>query len=352
MDVHSPLHMNRGPAWRNRLVLSALTNTQSNDDGTLTDDEIGWLLARARTGFGMILTAAAFVAPEGRAWQGQLGVNDDAQLPGLARLADGLREAGAVSSVQLHHGGYRAEHRLAGPKVSSYERDGARAMTTGEVRQVIDDFAAAAARTEHAGFDGAEIHGAHGYLLNQFLERENQRDDGYGGDLAGRARILHEIADAIRSATSPGFQLGIRLSAASPEEEEDLLRLATSFLVDDRLDYVEASVWDYRRLPAGAQPGEPALAQTIAALPRANRLGFTGQIRSRAAVDTVLGWGADFVSIGRGAIADHRFAERCLADPAYPGPSYPVTRQHLRDEHLGEAFVEFFAKGWPDYVTE
>lgn len=350
-DPTSPLTFRRGPRWRNRLVLSALTNAQSNDDGTLTDDEIGWLLARARAGFGMILTAA-FVSPEGRAWQGQLGLTGETHLPGLTRLADGLREAGAVSCAQLHHGGHRAEKPIDGDPVAPVAHGRARALTTGEVHRIVDDFASAAALVERAGFDGAEIHGAHGYLLNQFLARENQRDDGYGGDLEGRARILHEVTDAIRSATGPGFQLGIRLSAVSPEEEEDLVRLATGFLVDDRLDYVEASVWDYRRMAAGAQPGDPTLVQTIEALPRSNRLGITGQIRSREAVDTVLGWGADFVSIGRGAIADHRFAERCLTDPAYPGPSYPVTRQHLRDEHLGEAFVEFFAKGWPDYVTE
>ena len=330
-----------------------MTNTQSNLDGTLTEDDIGWLLPRAEADFGMVMTAAAYVSPPGRAWEGQLGISDDAQLPGLERLATALRRVGAASVVQLHHGGYRAEASLTGERVSAFAFNRARAMSTEEIQHVVNDFAIAAVRAERAGFDGAEIHGAHGYLLCQFLERANQRNDGYGGDLASRSRILHETIDAIRAATSSSFQLGIRLSAGSPAEAEDSLSLTEGFLVDSRLDYVDASVWDYRRLPDGASLGSPSLTQLFTRLRRDGvALGITGRIRSTADVHTVLDAGADFVAIGRAAIADHRFAQRCIADPTYRGPTFPVTQQQLRDEHLGEAFVQYFTRGWPDYVAD
>ena len=96
-QLSDSLDFSHGPAWRNRLALAPLTNKQSNPDGTLSDTEINWLLARARNGFGMVMTAAAYVAQAGKAWNGQLGISDDAHLPGLERLAAGIRDAGADS---------------------------------------------------------------------------------------------------------------------------------------------------------------------------------------------------------------------------------------------------------------
>ena len=210
--IGSSLDLLRGPSWSNRLALAPLTNKQSHGDGTLSDAEREWLVARARGGFGLVMTCAAYVAPEGHAWQGQLGISDDAHLPGLTRLASELRAAGAVSSVQLHHGGLRADPAFfGGPVVSAWsdEAKGVRALTTSEVRAAVESFVAAAARAERAGFDGVEVHGAHGYLVGQFLDgRHNHREDEYGD----RPRFLLEILEGIRSATGPDFQLGLRLS--------------------------------------------------------------------------------------------------------------------------------------------
>ena len=109
-----PLRLTHGPIWRNSIALAPLTNRQSNADGTLSDDEIAWLTARAEGGFGLVMTAAAFVAPAGHVWRGQLGIASDDHLPGLRRLAEGLRAAGACSAVQLHDGGRRAEREITG----------------------------------------------------------------------------------------------------------------------------------------------------------------------------------------------------------------------------------------------
>lgn len=335
-------------------MLAPLTNTQSHADGTLSDDEIRWLTTR--TGFGLSMSAAAFVTPSGRSWVGQLGVSEDAHLPGLRRMADGIRATGAVSAVQLQHGGARADASLTGERIAPVADDatGARAVTTTEIHALVQDFADAARRVEQAGFDGVQLHGAHGYLICQFLSRSNTRTDGYGGDLADRTRILREMIDAVRAATSPSFQVGVRLSVERfGIDLEDMVTLAADLLQDERLDHVEASLWDWRKRPEGAPEDAPDLLSHFVGLPRDGvALGIAGHVRSGADAQTVLDAGADFATIGRAAIADHAFAARTLADSTYDGVPFPVTAQHLREQHLGEAFVDYFSRGWPDYIAD
>ena len=358
-DLSDPLDLARGPQWRNRLMLAPLTNVQSHPDGTLSDAETAWLLARARGGFGLVMTAAAYVTPAGKAWAGQLGIDADDRLPGLERLATGLRGAGAVSAVQLHHGGKRADSDVSGvPLVSAYvdEAKGARALTTGEVAAVVEDFAGAAARAERAGFDGVEIHGAHGYLLCQFLDPvRNLRDDGYGGDYAGRVRIIHEVVAAIREATGPDVQVGLRLS---PERHgvvlEDMVRLAGEVMATGSLDYLDLSIWDVRKRPHEADPADPRLLiDHFTPLPRGGtRLAVAGAVTGAAEAQWCLDRGADIAVVGKGAIVDHAFAQHAVSDPTYAAPAFPVPRDHLRAEQLSEPFVEYFATGWPHLVRD
>ena len=115
--LFAPLRLERGPQWPNRLALGALTNTQSHPTGHLSDDEYRWLTMRAEGGFGFITTCATHVRSEGQGFPGQLGIFSDDHVPGLSRLARGLRRAGAVSAVQLHHAGGRANLRLTGTRV-------------------------------------------------------------------------------------------------------------------------------------------------------------------------------------------------------------------------------------------
>src|SRR5690606_7782911 len=112
------------------------------------------------------------VSAEGQAWKGQLGISDARHEDGLTRLAEAIREAGAVSCVQLHHGGMRADASVTGLPVVAPWADpdrGVTALSTGDVRRLIDDFVQAALRAERTGFDGIQVHGAHGYVLCQFL---------------------------------------------------------------------------------------------------------------------------------------------------------------------------------------
>jgi 2,4-dienoyl-CoA reductase-like NADH-dependent reductase (Old Yellow Enzyme family) len=349
------LDLLRGPSWSNRLAVAPLTNKQSHADGTLGDDERRWLVARAQGGFGLVMSCATYVAREGQAWAGQLGIGADRHVPGLSRLADDLRTAGAVSAVQLHHGGLRADSSVSGaPTVAPWadEEKGVRALTTAEVHAAVDAFVLAAVRAERAGFDGVEVHGAHGYLVGQFLDgRHNRREDGYGGSADGRSRFLLEILEGIRQSTGPDFQLGLRLS---PErfgiDLGEATDLVARVMAGGHLDYLDLSLWDARKQPHGLEDGG-LLLDHFATLPRHGvRLGYAGKILSGADVDWCLARAADFVTIGTGAIIHHDFARRVLADPAFVSIPHPVSRAHLEAEYTGPDFLEYLATNWDDFV--
>ncbi len=354
--LHEPLTLAHGPAWRNRLALAPLTNKQSQADGTLSEDEIRWLVARAEGGMGLVMTAAASVAPSGRAWSGQLGVHDDAFVPGLTRLADQIRAAGAVSSVQIHHGGMRADSAVSGlPLVAPWDdaKSGARALTTAEVHELVDAFVSGAQRAERAGFDGVEVHGAHGYLVCEFLATQNQRTDGYGGSLDDRARFLREIVTGIRETTGPDFQVGLRLT---PErmgiDLADAVQTAEWALSSGLLDYLDMSLWDVRKEPVEAAYAGTQLIDHFTQLDRGEtRLSVAGKILSAADAQWCLDQGADAATIGTGAILQHDFAADALADPTFVSVGQPVTREHLQREYVGPAFIDYLATGWKDFVS-
>jgi len=346
----------RGPAMANRFMLAPLTNQQSHDDGTLSDDERCWLVRRGEGGFGLTMTCAAHVSPTGQGFPGQLGCFDDAQLPGLRRLATELRATGTVSIVQLHHAGTRSPAELVGQAVAPFDdpSTGARALTTGEIEAVIDDFASAAARVEAAGFDGVEIHGAHGYLLCQFLDAErNQRTDGWGGDLEGRLRIYDAVLQAIRSRCRPDFHVGMRLS---PERfgvrMVEVLELGRRLLGGGQLDLLDLSLWDVRKTAADPDYLDTPLLPHFTALDRgATRLAVAGRLYRGEDCQWALDQGADVLAIGRAAITNHDFPELLRQDPAAQMRELPVPVEVLRAESLGEAFITYL-RGWPGFVGE
>lgn len=355
--LSDPLPMPHGPAWPNRVALAPLTNLQSNPDGRLSDDEFNWLTRRAEGGFGLVMTCAAHVRADGQGFPGQLGVWDDRHLPGLARLAAALKAAGAVSAVQLQHSGARADPKLTGqPLVGPFDDpdSGATALPTAGVEALRDAFIKAAGRAEAAGFDGVELHAAHGYLLCAFLDAErNRRGDRYGGSLANRARLLFEIADGIRSCCRADFQLGIRLS---PERFgvplADAKALAADILMDPRFDWLDMSLWDIMKAPEEAAHAGARLIDSFAGLPRRGcRLGVAGRILTAARAREAIETGADFVLIGRGAILHQDWAARAIADPAFEARPLPVSRATLAAEGLGPAFIDYMA-GWKGFVAE
>ena len=354
-DAASPLSFTRGPAMANRIMLAPLTNLQSRVDGVLSDDEIKWLTMRAQGGMGLVMTAAAHVQRQGQGFPGQLGIWSDDHIPRLTELANAIRANGSLSAVQLHHAGIRSPRDVIGEDPQGPFADaetGSRALSTAEVEQLRDDFIAAAVRAEKAGFDGVEIHGAHGYILAQFLDAENnQRTDCYGGSFAHRKRIILEVIDGIRAATRADFQLGLRLS---PERfgirTAEALQLAEEVMTSGQLDYLDMSLWDCFKVPQEQDFAGQSLISLFTALPRGTtRLGVAGKIMDAAKVQACLDAGADFVLVGRGAILHHDFAKRVIADSSFAATPIPVTRAHLQAEGLGPAFVDYMAT-WKGFV--
>lgn len=356
-NLFDPLTFARGPAMPNRLMLAPLTNLQSRADGTLSEDDLRWLEMRARGGFGLTMTCAAHVQAQGQGFPGQLGVFSDAHLPGLARLAAALKAHPTVAVVQLHHAGIRSPRDTIGAQPVGPSDDagtGARALSLGEVEQLTEDFVAAALRAERAGFDGVEVHGAHGYVLCQFLSAEtNRREDRYGGSLENRSRLLLDVVAGIRARCRPGFNVGVRLS---PERFglrlQEVRSVAQRLMRESQLDYVDMSLWDCFKEPVEEEcKGQPLLAWFTDLERGATRLGCAGKIMSGPQALRCLEAGADFAVIGRAAILHHDFPRRVQADPQFQARATPVTSQYLRDEGLGEPFVDYM-RTWQGFVAD
>lgn len=351
-DLFEPLVFRGGARAPNRIALAPLTNQQSHEDGSLGDDELRWLARRAEGGFGIVETCAAHVTEDGQTWPGELGIFDDRLVPGLTRLAAALTAAGSCPLVQLFHGGARAPRALIGrsPLTASDapEEDGApRAATEEELHRIIDAFAAGAARARQAGFGGVELHGAHGYLLCQFLSRtQNRRDDAWGGPLAGRARLLREVTRRVRAATPPPFVVGVRLSPedfgnAKGLDLDESLTVAR-WLDEDGVDFVHVSLWDCFKNSA-KRPAEHPIPLFRAALSPDVPLFVAGKIWTRAEAESVLAMGADVIALGRAAIANPSWP-REAKDPAFTPRRPPLTRSELRERALSDGFIDYMQR--------
>ncbi len=351
------LSFRRGPAMKNRFMLAPLTNQQSHADGVLSDDEFRWLTMRAEGGFGLTMTCAASVQGGGQGFSGQLGARDDRHIPGLARLASALRAQETHAVLQLHHAGMRSPAALIGRQPlcpSANAETNARAMTLAEIEQTRDDFIAAARRCERAGFDGVQLHGAHGYLLCQFLSPEiNRRDDQYGGSLENRSRLLFEIIDGVRASCGPNFSLGVRLS---PErfglKLEEIATVAQRLMREDNIEYLDMSLWDVFKEPEDAAHKGRSLMSFFTKLDRGNvRLGAAGKVMTGDGCKRAMDGGLDFVVIGRAAILHHDFPKRVAADPDFKPASLPASVQYLHREGLGDAFVNYM-RTWKGFVAD
>ena len=346
-QLFEPMTFRCGARMKNRFMLAPLTNCQSHADGTLSDDEYRWLTLRAAGGFGLTMTCAAHVQAVGQGFPGQLGVFDDAHLPGLERLATEIRRHDSVSIVQLHHAGYRSPEQLIGTRPvgpSDDEQSGGRALSTAEVEQLVEDFVEAAVRCERAGFDGVELHGAHSYVICQFLSPSlNRREDAYGGSPENRARMLREIIAGIRARCRPGFCLGVRLT---PERMgvrmQEMLDLSAALMAEGHIDFLDASLWDCFKEPEEAAFKGRPLIEWFSELPRHGcRFGVAGHLRTPADVLRAMDAGADWVMLGRVAIQHHDYPSRLAADADFLPLEPPISRAHLRAEGVSDTFFEY-----------
>lgn len=353
----TPLTLRPGITAKNRIWLAPLTNTASNPDGTLSDDELTFLERRAAGGFGLIETCAVYVTQDGKAWPGELGVHDDAMIPGLTRLAKAVHAKGAVLSAQLFHGGRRADEKVSGLPVlsaSAVEEKGSvtpNAATEADLERIIGAFGQAARRVQDAGFDAIELHGAHGYVLSQFLSTVyNQRTDRWGGSLENRARLIREVTRSVKK-HAPKVVLGVRISPedfgqAKGLDLDESIQVA-KWLVEDGMEILHLSLWMVTR-NSTKRPDEHTVPMFRAAVGPEVRIVTAGKVWTKEDGEGQLALGADAVALGRAAILNPDWPTQAFAD-ASTIKQPPISIEDLKARGLGDAFANYL-RNWPKFV--
>ncbi len=239
-----------GMSLPNRFVRSATWEGMAADDGTATLKLIETMVALARGGVGLIISGHAYIRPEGKASPWQLGIYNDELIPGLQEMTAAVHACEGRIIAQLAHAGCFTSAQLTGHLplvVSDFDELPAESprkeITARDIQGIVDAFAAAARRARSAGFDGVQIHSAHGYLLSQFLSPTfNKRRDEYGGSIQNRARIHLEVCHAIREAVGKDYPVLIKMNCRDFVEDgldlEESLQVAR-LLADAGLDAIE-----------------------------------------------------------------------------------------------------------------
>jgi 2,4-dienoyl-CoA reductase-like NADH-dependent reductase (Old Yellow Enzyme family) len=222
---------------KNRFVRSATWEGLATPEGEVTPELIDMMVSLAKGGVGLIISSHAFVSPEGQASPRQLGIYHDKLVPGLKKMTSAVHENGGKIVLQLAHGGRHAEEKLTGRPVLT--------VSDSSVKPIIKAFSDAAKRALDAGFDGIQIHSAHGYFLSQFLSPAyNNRQDEYGGSIANRAKIHLRIYDAVREFAGDDYPILIKMNCAdfieNGLEGEESLQAAKIF-ADAGFDAIEVS---------------------------------------------------------------------------------------------------------------
>ena len=347
---------------RNRTVLAAMTNKQSHDNGIISDDEVKWLAHRAEGGFGIITTAATHVSKNGQGWEGEFGVFDDNHIEKLQELTNAVQSYGSLILAQLFHGGIRSPEVITGQQPMSASvlkckesiNGVSRSASEEDINNIIQDFTCAAIRCVRSGFDGIELHGAHGYLISQFLgTKTNMRKDKWGGCLKNRYRLLSKIIDSIKNNVPESFIVGVRIS---PEIEDmgirldDSLKLAT-YLRDDGIDFIHLSCWDVFANSKTQNKSSKTLTEWfIESIDKIPPVISTGNIWSALDAKKTMEQGADFIGVARAGIG-HPFWAKNIIDDTYNPKKPPYSADYLKKVSLSENFIKYM-RNWKGFVEE
>ena len=253
--LFQPFTLNNGVTVKNRLAVAPMTHFGSHADGLISDQECTFLGNRAGD-IGLFISAATLVQDGGKAFRGQPEATGEHCIDSLKETAQIIQKQGAKAILQIHHGGSQAMvelNRRDKISASASEKDGAREASAAEVEELIASFAQAADLAIRAGFDGVEIHGANGYLIQQFYSAQsNRRSDQWGGSLENRMRFPLAVVDAVVAVREKhrlnDFIIGYRFS---PEEagEDGLTMTETGTLIDalvqKPLQYLHVSLWEF-----------------------------------------------------------------------------------------------------------
>jgi 2,4-dienoyl-CoA reductase-like NADH-dependent reductase (Old Yellow Enzyme family) len=310
---------------KNRAVMPAMATSYGNKDGSISDRLVAYIERRAQGDVGLIITEVCAIDPRGKGFGREIGVWDDSLIPGLSKLTEAAHRHGAMIALQLHHAGRETISAVAGamPEAPSdlpsvILNQTTEAMSIDRINEIINAYAMGAFRARQAGFDAVEVHGAHGYLITQFLSPfSNRRADQYGGSDENRARFLIEILNAVRKKVGPDFPVIVRLSADECIKGGytlEFIKWLAPHLVEAGADALHASVGVYSTpgmlsIPVADTPEGFNLfrAREVKQTVQVPVIGVGRVIDPRMADEAIARGDADLISMGRQFLTDPEF---------------------------------------------
>ncbi len=297
---------------RNRIVFPPVVCHEfTHEDGFVTDLNVDHYDQRSDDGPGIVITEATCVVDYAKAARRQLGIWSDDHIPGLSRISRAVKNNGAVSLIQLHHAGIitpaEVTNTPAGPSADP-NIPNSRELLHDEIPAIRKAFIDGAIRAKKAGFDGIELHGAHGYLLNQFASSAvNRRSDEYGSDFLGRMRLATEIIAGIRKALGNDFIIGYRIGAVSPTLDDGIA--IAKYLENTGIDLLHVShggtLKNLPRPPKDFEYNWIVYSGTEVKKSVSLPVIVVNEIKTRDRAEWLIGNGmADFVSLARPILAD------------------------------------------------
>lgn len=307
---------------RNRGVMPAMVTNYSNIDGSVTDRLIAYHEARAKGEVGLIIVEAAYIDWAGKGFPNQIGIDNDALIPGLKKLAEHVHRHGAKIAIQLHHAGRQADPRVTKmnvlgpspipcPVVQSIPKE----LTVDEIKEVVNKYAMAAERAKKAGFDAVELHGTHGYIINQFLSpNSNHRTDEYGGSAEKRMKFPLEVVDVVRNSVGSDYPIIYRIASEEFLPGGLMIEDAVAFsniLVEHGVNALHVSGGTYAsdRSSSGSDDILGVYVENAAAIKRAINNAIpvivANRIKTPKFADEIIESGkADLISTGRALLCD------------------------------------------------
>ncbi len=331
--LFEPFTFRNGVQLKNRVVMAPMTTFSANPDDTASDAELDYYAARSN-GPGMVITACAYIQANGKGFEGQFAADRDTMIPSLRSVASSIKEKGAKAVLQIYHGGRLAVPHLIpnGETVSAssvaplldrgfYSVDKApRSLSDEEVIQLIQDFGEATRRAIEAGFDGVELHGATGYIIQQFFSpHSNTRTDRWGGSLEKRLTfplaVIEETKRVIAEHAKQPFIIGYRLTPEEPETPG--ITMTETFalldaLADAELDYIHMGVTDFWSKPRRGIESNRSRVELIAEHV-GNRVPIigVGSIHTPdQAIDALEKTGIPLIALGRELIMEPQWVEK------------------------------------------
>jgi 2,4-dienoyl-CoA reductase-like NADH-dependent reductase (Old Yellow Enzyme family)/thioredoxin reductase len=314
---------------RNRFVMPSMVTNYANSDGSINERIKAYHQTRAKGGIGLIIVEAAYVHQSGKGFKNQVGIHKDELIPGLKSLTDTVHSYGAKIAIQLYHAGRQTTSKVTGMNVVApspipcpVKQDMPKELSIDEIKELVEAFGRAARRAKEAGFDAIEIHGAHGYLLNQFLSPySNKRIDEYGGTLENRLKFCLEVIRRVREEVGENFPIIYRMSAQEYVPEgltiEDTKVIAKK-LVEAGVDALHISGGVYESSAMIIQPAaisQGCFVDNAAAIKEAIKgavpVIVVGRIKDPIMAEKIIQEGkADLVAMGRAMLADPELVKK------------------------------------------